>query len=133
MSSQYVLDSFAILALLQKEQGHERVFEILDESKKGTSQVMMTWVNVGEVVYTIQRRWDKFKVHKVLANLETSNIEFVDAGQELSLKAADYKASFPIAYADAFAAALADMNAFVLVTGDPEFKMLEERISIEWL
>lgn len=133
MSSLYVLDSFAILALLQKEQGYERVFEILDESKKGTARVMMTWVNVGEVAYTIQRRWDKFKVHQVLANLETSNVEFVDASQELSLKAADYKASYPIAYTDAFAAALADMNDFMLVTGDPEFKLLEEKITIEWL
>ncbi|MFO7943467.1 MAG: type II toxin-antitoxin system VapC family toxin [Anaerolineales bacterium] len=133
MSNQYVLDSFAILALLQKERGHDRVGEILNESKKGTAQVMMTWVNLGEVAYTVQRRWDKSKVHQILANLEASNVEFVDAGQKLSLKAADYKAGYRIAYADTFAAALAEMTDFVLVTGDPEFKMLEERLSIEWL
>ena len=60
-------------------------------------------------------------------------MEFVDAGQELSLKAADYKAGYRIAYADAFVAAFAELTDFVLVTGDPEFKMLEERLSIEWL
>lgn len=133
MSNQYVLDSFAILALLQKEEGHDQVLEILKKTKAGTVQAMMTWVNLGEVAYIVQRRWDKSEVHQILANLESSNVEFVDAGQDLALKAAELKAEYPIAYADTYAAALAMLRESVLVTGDPEFKKLEERISIEWL
>lgn len=133
MSNQYVLDSFAILALLQKEEGHDQVLEILKKTKAGTVQAMMTWINLGEVAYIVQRRWDKSEVHQILANLESSNVEFVDAGQDLALKAAELKAEYPIAYADTYAAALAMLRESVLVTGDPEFKKLEERISIEWL
>ncbi len=133
MSNQYVLDSHAILAFLGKEQGHDQVFEILKNAKEGTAKAMMTWVNLGEVAYIVQRRWDKSKVHQILVHLESSNVEMVDAGRDLSLKAAELKAEFPIAYADTFAAALAELRDSVLVTGDPEFEMLEGRLSIEWL
>ncbi len=133
MSDQYILDSYAVLALLGKEPGHDRVFELLNRSKKGKAWVAMTWVNVGEVAYIVQRRWDISHVHQILANLESSKVVFVEVEQQLALKAADLKADFPIAYADAYAAALAEMKGAVLITGDPEFKVLENKLSIEWI
>lgn len=133
MSDQYILDSYAVLALLGKEPGHDCVFELLNRSKKGKAWVAMTWVNVGEVAYIVQRRWDISHVHQILANLESSKVVFVEVEQQLALKAADLKADFPIAYADAYAAALAEMKGAVLITGDPEFKVLENKLSIEWI
>ena len=40
-----------------------------------------------------------------------------------------------MSYADTFAAALAQINHAVLLTGDPEFKALEEKeiIEVKWL
>jgi ribonuclease VapC len=38
-----------------------------------------------------------------------------------------------IAYADCFAAALALQQNATLVTGDPEFKHLENQITIHWV
>jgi ribonuclease VapC len=133
LSDQYILDSYAVLALLGKEPGHDCVFELLNRSKKGKAWVAMTWVNVGEVAYIVQRRWDISHVHQILANLESSKVVFVEVEQQLALKAADLKADFPIAYADAYAAALAEMKGAVLITGDPEFKVLENKLSIEWI
>ncbi len=49
------------------------------------------------------------------------------------LAAAHLKARFPIALADAFAAALAQELEAPLLTGDPEFKALEETLTIYWL
>jgi predicted nucleic acid-binding protein len=48
-------------------------------------------------------------------------------------QAAIYKATHKMAYADAFAAALAKEYKAELVTGDPEFKPLEKEIKINWL
>jgi ribonuclease VapC len=42
------------------------------------------------------------------------------------------KARFPIAYADAFAAALAQKHGCLLVTGDPEFQRVEG-LAIDWI
>ena len=54
---------------------------------------------------------------------------------KLLLMAATLKANYPISYADSFAAALAKINKCALLTGDPEFKILEIEgiITIEWL
>ncbi|MEW5989188.1 MAG: PIN domain-containing protein [Chloroflexota bacterium] len=43
------------------------------------------------------------------------------------------KAAYPLSYADAFAAALAQELKATLVTGDPEFRPLIALIAIEWL
>jgi hypothetical protein len=44
-----------------------------------------------------------------------------------------FKAKEKIAYADCFAAALAREKKAQLVTGDPEFKPLEDEVNILWI
>ena len=60
-------------------------------------------------------------------------IDHID--EDLLLTAASLKANFPISYADSFAAALAKIKNCVLLSGDPELKLLENNkvIAIEWL
>lgn len=50
-----------------------------------------------------------------------------------TMTAAGLKAQHPIAHADCFAAALAIARKARLVTGDPEFRLLEKDIHIDWL
>ena len=133
MSERYVLDSFAVLALLGKEPGSEIVNEILKKAQAAKAEVWMTWVNVGEVAYIVERRWGKARVYQVLGTLEATAVEIEEAERELALAAAEIKAGHPLAYSDAFAAALVLREEAVLVTGDPEFKQLEDTLSIEWL
>jgi ribonuclease VapC len=128
-----VLDSFAVLALLGKEPGSAIVRELLGEAEAGQARVLMTWVNVGEVAYIVQRRWGKGRVYQVLGALEATAVEMRAVGRELALTAAEIKAGRSLAYADAFAAALAMREDAVLVTGDPEFRQLEGLLSLEWL
>jgi predicted nucleic acid-binding protein len=133
VSEAYVLDSFAILALLGKETGSEEVSHLLQQAQKEKVHLLMTWVNVGEVAYIVERRWGKRYLYQMLGTLEATKIEFVPVGRELALQAASIKAAYPLAYADAFAAALAVQREAMLVTGDPEFEALEESVPIRWL
>lgn len=133
MSERYVLDSFAVLALLAKEPGSERVRKLLAHAETDPPSVLMTWVNVGEVAYIVERRWGKGRVYQVLGALEATALEMREVGRELALTAAGIKARHPLAYADAFAAALATQEDAVLVTGDPEFRQLDGDLSIDWL
>ncbi|MBW2079961.1 MAG: PIN domain-containing protein [Deltaproteobacteria bacterium] len=48
-------------------------------------------------------------------------------------EAAKLKGRYKIAYADCFAAALSHRLNAVIVTGDPEFKKLGGKYSIQWL
>lgn len=133
MNSLYVLDSFAVLALLGRESGGEEVKALLQKAKREDVRVLMTWVNVGEVAYIVERRWDKERVYQAIGTLEATKIEIVEVGRELAMKAAAIKAGHPLAYADAFAAALAVSEGGILVTGDPEFEQVEDFLSIKWL
>ncbi len=133
MSETYVLDSFAVLALLGREAGSKQVSQLFQQAGKGETRLLMTWVNVGEVAYIVERRWGKERVYQVLGTLEATKIEIVSIERELALGAAKIKAGYPLAYADAFAAALAVREKATLVTGDPEFKMLKGVLPVQWL
>ena len=133
MNDRYVLDSFAVLALLGKEPGNEMVRELLREASAGQAHVSMTWVNLGEVAYIVERRWGKGRVYQVLGALEATSLEVMPVGRKLALAAAEIKAAHALAYADAFAAALAMQEKAELVTGDPEFRQLHGSLSVAWL
>jgi ribonuclease VapC len=65
--------------------------------------------------------------------VEATALEIVPVERELALMAAHIKAEHAIAYADTFAAALAQRAGATLVTGDPEFKLLDGVLDIHWL
>ena len=133
MSKIYVLDSFAILALINGEQGSDVVADLLNRAQTDEAKTLMSWVNVGEVAYIVERRSGVGQVYQVLGNLETTKIDFVDADRTLTLAAAHLKTQYPLSYADAFAAALAVREKAILLTGDPEFRALEKELTIQWL
>lgn len=133
MAKTYVLDSFAILALLNGEQGSDVVADVLKKTETNEVKTLMPWINVGEVAYIVERRSGAGQVYQVLGNLETTKIDFVDADRTLTLAAAHLKAQYPLSYADAFAAALTMLEKGILLTGDPEFRALEKELTIQWL
>ena len=133
MAKTYVLDSFALLALLGKEAGSDVVADLLQQTEADKIQTRMTWVNVGEVVYIVERRWGTGQVYRVLGTLEATKVDIVPVERSLALAAAHIKTEYPLADADAFAAALAMVEDAILVTGDPEFKPLEKSLSIQWI
>ena len=133
MNEIFVLDSFAVLALLGREPGSQEVADLLRKAQEEETRVLMTWVNAGEVAYIVERRWGVERLYTALAVMEATALEVVSVERELALMAAHIKAEHAIAYADAFAAALAQQCTAKLVTGDPEFKLLEGVLDIHWL
>lgn len=131
-STTFVMDSWAVLAYFQDEASADVVEELLADGN-AEQRFLMTVVNMGEVWYTYARRISEEVATKRVEQLALMGIEFVDADRDLTLQAARYKAGHPIAYADCFAAALAHRERARLVTGDPEFRKLEDDLSILWI
>jgi ribonuclease VapC len=128
-----VLDSHALLKLLRDEPGAEAVSLILEKAGQRDQPVHMTEVNYAKVQYMVRRK-DGDAAWTTIANeLKAAPIEFHPADRPLADMAADIKARHRISLADAFAAALAKERKTELVTGDPEFKPLENEIKINWL
>lgn len=126
----HVLDSFAVLALLEGETGAAEVAGYLS-AEEGV--LLMTYVNLGEVVYTMIRERGQSRADAVLLALEGTRVTFVPAERTLSLAAARFKARYRTSYADAFCAALSEISGYPVVTGDPEFRQLEGIIPVRWI
>ena len=129
----YVLDSFALLAHLQDEQGQGRVLHLLEAAARGECQLMLSLANLGEVAYVVERRRGLAAAQATLAAVQGLPLTILPADEEAVFGAAHLKAQFSISFADAFAAQAALTNQAVLLTGDPEFHALEGSLTIEWL
>jgi len=93
----------------------------------------MSIVNLGEVMYIVERERGLPKAQEALAGIDELPIEIVDADRNLTLASAHLKAQWSIAYADCFAAALSQVKSAPLVTGDPEFGKAGSALQVEWL
>ena len=80
MDKTYVLDSFAVLALLGGEPGSDKVARLMAGAVRGDCQLVMSWVNVGEVAYIVERRWGSDRLAQVLTALESTAVQFVVVG-----------------------------------------------------
>jgi len=132
----FVLDSFAVIAFLQDEEGADKVDEILREGEEGKAKLYMHLLNLGEVYYNVLKGEGENLANSVWARVKNYPVEFVDDLSEgFLLSAARIKGAYPISYADAFAVATSIEKEATLVTGDPDFKFLERdrKIKVLWI
>jgi predicted nucleic acid-binding protein len=129
----YVLDAFALLALFKEEPGADMVASLLKRAGEGQVRMLMCVVNLGEVIYRTLREYGQERSQEVSVLAQALAIEFVDVDRPLALSAAAFKGVHRMSYADCFAAALAQRESAAIVTGDPDFRQVEELVAIEWL
>ena len=131
MKKKYLLDSFALLAYLKEENNYEKVKNVLSSHN---THVLMNDINIGETFYILARERGMEKadyfLHVILPILPIAHIE--NTLQEV-IEASRIKATYPISYADCFAVATACKKKATVITGDPEFKLVENLVNVEWL
>ena len=117
-----VLDSWAVLRYLENtEPAATLVADLLDGERP-----LMSWINLGEVHYILRRAHGEDDATETVRDLR----DVIDArlpDERLVLDAARLKADHPMAYADAFGAALAVAEDATLWTGDPELLVTGSR------
>jgi predicted nucleic acid-binding protein len=128
-----VLDSWAIVAYLEDEAAAEKVADLIADAHDEEIPLLMTVVNAGEVWYIVARQTSAGDADLSIKQLRDLGIEFVDADWNLAHGAGYFKSRNKMSFADAFAAALAKQRKAHLVTGDPEFKQVEQQITVTWV
>ncbi|MBW2020619.1 MAG: type II toxin-antitoxin system VapC family toxin [Deltaproteobacteria bacterium] len=129
----YVMDSFAMIAFFEDEPGADKIAEILHVLINQKAKAFMSVINWGEIYYNIMRVQGIEEAEDVITQFNKYPIQLIEADQALTYEAAKLKGKYKIAYADCFAAALSLRLKAPVVTGDPEFKKLEHKISIQWI
>jgi len=128
-----VLDSWAMLEWISGRQpASDAVARLLAESEAGTARLFISAINVGEVYYSLRKQhseklseWWRESSRTLPATIEVPTADDI-------WDAALLKAQYPIAYADAFAAALAHKYRCPLVTGDPELRSIAD-LELHWI
>jgi predicted nucleic acid-binding protein len=130
----FVLDAWALLALLQKEEpAASRVKQLLEEAQDEHLKLLMSVVNLSEVYYRIGKVKGESEAQKTLEEIRSLKLTLVPATEERVFAAAGFKIRHTISHSDAFAVATADELGAVLVTGDPELEQLQDEIKLERL
>lgn len=111
----YCLDSWAVLRFLEgSSAAAQRVRQVMRRGRP-----IMSWINLGEVYYTIHRTAGAAEAEATIGMLRPL-VALDPVTAERVMAAARIKAQHPLAYADAFAVATAAAHGAVLLTGDPE-------------
>ncbi len=132
MEQGVVLDSYALLAFWAGEPGADRVASLLQEAADD-APVLMSYANVGEVLYILERRRGSSAPYRALSALSLLPVTLVEVGRRQTIAAARLKARYLISYADGICAALGKLTGLPVVTGAPEYHSLEGEIEVIWL
>jgi len=121
------------MTYLEKEPGYEKIKDLFVKAAESGRPLLMSTVNWGEVFYVLIRDHGIEEAERIQKIIETFPIEFVPAELIVTKQAAWYKVAKKLPYADCFVAALAKIHKGEIVTGDKEFKAVENEIKISWV
>ena len=128
-----VLDSWAILEWMSGRQpAGNLVGNLLNEAEHGQVRLWMSAINAGEVYYFLRENHDEALAESWRESSRTLPVTIEVPSIDDIWSAAEIKSRFPVAYADACAAALARKHECPLATGDPEFRRVDP-LEIDWI
>lgn len=125
----FVLDSYAILALVEDEPGAQTVADIIADE---AAELYLSVVNLGEVCYIVFRKRGERAAEEVVRGvMQEESLALVEVSWPGAREAARTKAGGGLSYADAFALGLSQELKAPVVTGDPEIRAAAKRLGSE--
>ena len=125
----YLLDTSALLTLIEDEAGAARVEEVLR-----TQSAIITWMSLLEVTYITQQERGVAEAEYRYALLKALPVTLLWQVEEATLlTAARLKAVHRLSLADTLIATYAMQMKATLLHKDPEFEALTEQVDLEAL
>lgn len=122
-----LLDTSALLTLIEDEDGAERVEEVLRNG-----QALISWISLLEVSYITQQERGPVEAERRYALVKLLPATLLwEATEPVLLAAAHFKAGHRISLADALIAASAVQHRAILLHKDPEFEGLSDHLPLE--
>jgi len=124
-----VLDTSALMAFIEKEEGSERVRDILL-----SKSIIIPWLSLLEIVYISQRELGEEEALTRYALLKKLDAKIIwDADEALLLNAARIKSTHSLSLADSVIAAITTQHNAILLHKDPEYNQLQGVVDMEIL
>lgn len=133
MSDVFLLDTSAVLAYFDDEEGADRVGQLLTLSGHRRIALYASFVTLIELRYIIMQERDEASADHVVGLFKSWPVELAYPNEVQSLLAARFKATHQVSLADAIIAAQAFHLHACLVHKDPEFDSLAGEVKLESL
>ena len=130
MVDRYVLDTSAILAFVDQEEGAAEVERLLDKAKVGECVIDICSITLMEVYYVSLREAGETEAARLVSLMKAWPVTWVYHDEKMLLQAGRLKASYRLSVADALIAAVAKLREATLVHKDPELQSLSSAISL---
>ncbi|MBI5366169.1 MAG: PIN domain-containing protein [Planctomycetes bacterium] len=128
-----VLDASALLAWLLVEPGHAEVRRTLLAARKNECRAFLNLVTLGEIVYRIEQRHGAIASQRFLKGVDGLGLVLHGVSRDLAVSAGRFKLETGIPYVDAYVAATARALGGAILTADPDFRKVENRVLIQWI
>ena len=126
--SNYVLDTSALLAYIENEEGADEVETLFVNALDSTIEIFISTVTCIEVFYiSLQEQGNVIAANR-LKLIENLPLTQQPLNQQLTKIVGEIKASKSMSFADSCIAGLAKFKNAVLVHKDPEFEQIEEDV-----
>ena len=122
----YVLDTSAVLTLLNNESGTETVLDLLENGRSGHAIVYLPFMTLMELEHQGLRRFGPGETQRVLSLVRAWPVEIKHSTEVWRHEAATVKATTPLSVADAWICGLARLLDAELVHKDPEYDAVPE-------
>jgi len=125
----YLLDTSALMAVWNDEEGAEKVERILRVAPS-RAKVLFSFMTLMEAKYRLWRRGGKGlaeEFERMIRNLPMTRVNLTDSILD---RAAEIKATKRVSVADSWIIATAIETGSVLVHKDPEFEQVKGRLSL---
>lgn len=130
MPDLYVLDTSAIVALTDQEEGAEEVERLLEAARGQTCRIELSALSLMELYYVALQEQGEDEAVKLLALVKSWPITPLYPDERTLLQAARIKASYRLSFVDAVIAATAKLRQATLVHKDPELIALSSEVSL---
>ena len=120
----FVLDTSAVLTILNQEDGLDTVLNILDKAKSQQDVVYIPFMALAELEYLLLRRISPEETLAILTLVSAWPVQVPESTEEWRHQAAKIKSRTPLSVADAWIASLALLQHAALVHKDPEYEQV---------
>lgn len=127
------MDTSAIFALTDQEEGAAEVEKLLDAAHLDRCEVEVASISLMEIYYITLREQGEDDAAQLIALVKSWPVTWVYPDEKMLLQAAKLKAFHRLSLADALIAAAAKLHNATLIHKDPEFEALIPQISLHQL
>lgn len=106
---------------------------IIDAARAKQTAAYVTTFSLSELLANLERIGGASSAQTAWSRIQKLPFKLTDIDRTLALAAAHIQALYSLEQADPFAAALAERQRAVLVTGNGQYKKVEKLVAIKWL